>query len=127
MPEAALEAIVEKVQIANDDTQYYRFKNSNGDYLYASDKADDATFDISSMFGGGGAKLKFGTIAEQGDSLLATLEYVGGNWRIDFKIADRVKQEGKENVTVKAKKRIKFGTKLDFDMSLFGGSDAPRR
>ena len=124
VPEAALEAIVELVKKENDDTQYYRFKNSNGDYLYASDKADDATFDISSMFGGGGAKLKFGTIAEQGDSLLATLEYAySGDWRIDFKIADREKQEeGKEGVTtVKAKKRIKFGTKLDFDMSLFGG------
>ena len=121
VPEAAFEAILEKVKIDNDDTQYYRFRNSNGDYLYASDPESGSGMDISSLFGGGGAKLKFGTIAEQGDSLLATME-LGGGANIRFKFADRVKhEEGKDDVTIKAKNCIKFGTKLDFDMSLFGG------
>lgn len=138
VPASALELTLERGEGKTYDTTTYnfRFRNSNGEYLYASDKASDGNmgFDMSSLFGGNGAKLKFGTEAEQGDSLYANIiirnfsqDYRG---KIEFNIRDRKEtkkqkndqgQEVETEVDVKAKKYIKFTTKLDFDMSMFGG------
>lgn len=116
VPDGALEVTLEKY----DDT-YWRFRASNNEYLYASDKdseGSDDGFDIASMFGGGGAKLKFGTEDYQGDSLKATIAIdASGNATIKYNFEDRQKDEE----TIKAKNRIKFGTKLDFNMPGGGG------
>ncbi len=120
VPDGALEVTLEKY----DDT-YWRFRASNNEYLYASDKdseGSDDGFDIASMFGGGGAKLKFGTEDYQGDSLKATIAIdASGNATIKYKFDDRQKDTGDGPETVKAKNRIKFGTKLDFNMPGGGG------
>lgn len=116
VPDGALEITLEKT----DDT-YWRFRASNNEYLYASDKdaeGSEGGFDIASMFGGGSAKLKFGTEVNQGDSLKATIAIdASGNATIKYNFEDRVKDEE----TIKAKNRIKFGTKLDFNMPGDGG------
>ncbi len=129
VPNGALELTLERTEgTANN----FRFRNSNGDYLYASDKPADGNvgFDMTSLFGGSGGKLKFGTIAAQGDSLKATIVItnIGQYYRakIAFNIADRKKTEKNDQdqdveVDVKANKYVKFTTKLDFDLSLFGG------
>lgn len=120
VPKGALEVTLEK----EDDT-YWRFRASNNEYLYASDKdaeGSEGGFDIASMFGGGGAKLKFGTEVNQGDSLKATIAIdASGNATIKYKFEDRQKDTGDGPETVKAKNRIKFGTKLDFNMPGGGG------
>lgn len=120
VPDGALEITLEK----NDDT-YWRFRASNNEYLYASDKdaeGSEGGFDIASMFGGGGAKLKFGTEVNQGDSLLATIAIdASGDATIKYKFENREKDTGDGPETVKAKNRIKFGTKLDFNMPGGGG------
>ena len=129
VPNGALELTLERTEgTANN----FRFRNSNGDYLYASDKPADGNvgFDMTSLFGGSGGKLKFGTVAAQGDSLKATIVItnIGQDYRakIAFNIADRKKTEKNDQdqdveVDVKANKYVKFTTKLDFDLSLFGG------
>lgn len=129
VPNGALELTLERTEgTANN----FRFRNSNGDYLYASDKPADGNvgFDMTSLFGGSGGKLKFGTVAAQGDSLKATIVItnIGQDYRakIAFNIADRTEkkkndQNVEEDVAVKANKYVKFTTKLDFDLSLFGG------
>lgn len=120
VPDGALEITLEKY----DDT-YWRFRASNNEYLYASDKdaeGSEGGFDIASMFGGGGAKLKFGTEVNQGDSLKATIAIdASGNATIKYKFENREKDTNEGPETVKAKNRIKFGTKLDFNMPGGGG------
>lgn len=121
VPDGALEVTLEKT-----DETYWRFRASNNEYLYASDKdaeGSEGGFDIASMFGGGGAKLKFGTEVNQGDSLLATIAIdASGDATIKYKFEDRQKDTGDGPAeTVKAKNRIKFGTKLDFNMPGGGG------
>ena len=120
VPDGALEITLEKY----DDT-YWRFRASNNEYLYASDKEAEGSeggFDIASMFGGGGAKLKFGTEVNQGDSLLATIAIDASGATIKYKFEDRQKDTGDGPAEiVKAKNRIKFGTKLDFNMPGGGG------
>lgn len=121
VPDGALEITLEKY-----DETYWRFRASNNEYLYASDKdaeGSEGGFDIASMFGGGGAKLKFGTEVNQGDSLLATIAInASGDATIKYNFNDRQKDTGDGPAeTVKAKNRIKFGTKLDFNMPGGGG------
>ena len=120
VPDGALEITLEKY-----DETYWRFRASNNEYLYASDKdaeGSEGGFDIASMFGGGGAKLKFGTEVNQGDSLLATIAIDASGATIKYKFEDRQKDTGDGPAeTVKAKNKIKFGTKLDFNMPGGGG------